>query len=105
MHSMLSNIDAAEAAKAAQLLEGELASRELLQAIVDKISGLPLQTQSLQPNGTPSRSPALPLTAQCISRNTDTFLIQISSHRRGQTRACARPTTTTTCICQQVDSG
>jgi hypothetical protein len=62
MHSMLSNIDATEAAKAAQLLEGELASRELLQAIVDKISGLPLQTWSLQPNGTscPSMHVATP---------------------------------------------
>jgi hypothetical protein len=42
MHSMLSSIDAAAAAEAAQLLQGELAARELLQAVVDRISGAPL---------------------------------------------------------------
>ncbi len=39
IHGMLSTIDATAAAEAAQLLEGELAARELLQGIVDKLSG------------------------------------------------------------------
>jgi hypothetical protein len=39
MHSMLGAIDMSAAAEAAQLLEGEIAARELLQGIVDKLSG------------------------------------------------------------------
>ena len=39
MQSMLNSIDGGAAAAATLLLEGELAARELLQTIVDKISG------------------------------------------------------------------
>ena len=40
MHGMLNRIDSAAAAEAAQLLEAEVVARELLQAAVDKISGV-----------------------------------------------------------------
>ena len=41
MYSMLSSIDATVASEITQLLEGEIAARELLQGMVDKISGAP----------------------------------------------------------------
>ena len=40
MRSMVNRIDSAAAVQSAQLLEGEIVARELLQAVVDKISGV-----------------------------------------------------------------
>ena len=39
MHGMLNSIDAAAAAEAVQMLEGAVEARELLQGMIDKISG------------------------------------------------------------------
>jgi hypothetical protein len=49
MHGMLNRIDSAAAAEAAQLLEAEVVARELLQAVVDKISGACLQQRPILP--------------------------------------------------------
>ena len=49
MHGMLNRIDSAAAAEAAQLLEAEVVARELLQAAVDKISGVCLQRRPILP--------------------------------------------------------
>lgn len=43
MHGMLNRVDSAAAAEAAQLLEAEVVARELLQSVVDKISGVRVQ--------------------------------------------------------------
>ena len=96
MHSMLNSVDAAAAAETAQLLEGELAARELLQAVVDRISGAPLLTASA----------CRYLRVVCIRRPPHSHpCLQINILRPGLTRACDWLTATGTRTLRAASSG
>jgi hypothetical protein len=88
MQSMLNSIDGGAAAAATLLLEGELAARELLQTIVDKISGSRPQHCDVSPVLVQQRFVHTHAYRQILPQRQH-IAFQINSRRRGQTLACA----------------